>query len=156
MIVPAIQSGKTVLVVGHENNLRSLLMKLDDISKEDIINLNIPRAVPLVYKLDPITCKPIVNPLQNNSESDDVSTRMLRGSWLGGDSIVKSILQRDEKQVYDTSIKENLELHQRNKINQKIILNNGNNNNRYENSNTNYWNAWMDTALGKSSSTSSI
>ena len=51
-IAPSIQSGKKVLIVAHGNSLRALVKYLDDISEEEIIRLNIPTGVPLVYKLD--------------------------------------------------------------------------------------------------------
>lgn len=105
-ILPALQAGKSVLVVGHENNLRSLIMNLENIPQEDIINLCLPRAVPLAYRLDK-NFQPI------NGRPDgklDEATGYLRGEWLGGDSAVKEILDRDRKQVYDTSIEKNLEV----------------------------------------------
>ena len=51
-IAPSIQSGKKVLIVAHGNSLRALVKYLDDISEEEIIGLNIPTGVPLVYELD--------------------------------------------------------------------------------------------------------
>ena len=60
-IGPALKEGKTLLVVGHENNLRSIIMQLENIAEEDIINLSLPRAVPLVYRLTP-DLKPIPRP----------------------------------------------------------------------------------------------
>ncbi len=51
-IVPAVQSGKQVLVVAHGNSLRALVKYLDDMSEEAIVKLNIPTGVPLVYELD--------------------------------------------------------------------------------------------------------
>lgn len=51
-IAPSIQSGKKVLIVAHGNSLRALVKYLDDISEEEIIELNIPTGVPLVYELD--------------------------------------------------------------------------------------------------------
>lgn len=158
VIVPRLQSGRTILVVGHENNLRAILMKLDNVSKEDIIDLSLPRAVPLLYQLDLTTCKPYDDPLYEH-QRDSVSG-LLRGMWLGGDSIIKSILQRDEKQVYDTSVQENLELHTRNKINQRFMKNgsssksNSTNNVTNNNNLDDYWRAWMETASGKTSSPS--
>jgi 2,3-bisphosphoglycerate-dependent phosphoglycerate mutase len=41
-----------VIVAAHGNSLRALVKYLDDISEEDIINLNIPTGIPLVYELD--------------------------------------------------------------------------------------------------------
>jgi 2,3-bisphosphoglycerate-dependent phosphoglycerate mutase len=51
-IVPAIKSGKRVLIAAHGNSLRALVKFLDDVSEDDIVNLNIPTGVPLVYDLD--------------------------------------------------------------------------------------------------------
>ncbi|MBS1174017.1 MAG: hypothetical protein H6R05_148 [Burkholderiaceae bacterium] len=51
-IVPAIQSGKKVVIAAHGNSLRSLVKHLDNISDDDIVKLNIPTAQPLVYELD--------------------------------------------------------------------------------------------------------
>lgn len=51
-LVPAIQSGKRVIVVAHGNSLRALVKHLDKISDEEIVHLNIPTGIPLVYELD--------------------------------------------------------------------------------------------------------
>ena len=51
-IAPAIRSGKRVLIAAHGNSLRALVKYLDDMSEDDIVNLNIPTARPLVYELD--------------------------------------------------------------------------------------------------------
>jgi len=51
-IVPTIQSGKKVIIAAHGNSLRALVKYLDNISDQDIVSLNIPTGVPLVYELD--------------------------------------------------------------------------------------------------------
>jgi 2,3-bisphosphoglycerate-dependent phosphoglycerate mutase len=51
-IAPAIRSGKRVLIAAHGNSLRALVKYLDDISDQDIVELNIPTGIPLVYELD--------------------------------------------------------------------------------------------------------
>jgi 2,3-bisphosphoglycerate-dependent phosphoglycerate mutase len=51
-IAPAINEGKRVLIAAHGNSLRALVKYLDRISDEDIVELNIPTGVPLVYELD--------------------------------------------------------------------------------------------------------
>lgn len=51
-IAPAIRSGKKVIIAAHGNSLRALVKYLDGISDEDIVGLNIPTGVPLVYELD--------------------------------------------------------------------------------------------------------
>ena len=51
-IVPDLRDGRTVLVTAHGNSLRALVKHLDAISDADIVNLNIPTGIPLVYRLD--------------------------------------------------------------------------------------------------------
>jgi 2,3-bisphosphoglycerate-dependent phosphoglycerate mutase len=51
-IGPAIKSGKKVIVAAHGNSIRALVKYLDDVSDRDIVELNIPTGVPLVYELD--------------------------------------------------------------------------------------------------------
>jgi 2,3-bisphosphoglycerate-dependent phosphoglycerate mutase len=51
-LAPAIRSGQRVLVAAHGNSIRALVKYLDGISDEDIVGLNIPNGVPLVYELD--------------------------------------------------------------------------------------------------------
>jgi 2,3-bisphosphoglycerate-dependent phosphoglycerate mutase len=50
-IVPDLRAGKTVLVVAHGNSLRALVKHLDGISDADIVGLNIPTGIPLLYEL---------------------------------------------------------------------------------------------------------
>jgi 2,3-bisphosphoglycerate-dependent phosphoglycerate mutase len=49
---PAIQSGRRVLVAAHGNSMRALVKYLDGVSDQDIVALNIPNGIPLVYELD--------------------------------------------------------------------------------------------------------
>ena len=51
-IAPDIKAGKRVLIAAHGNSLRALVKYLDRISDEDIVELNIPTGMPLVYELD--------------------------------------------------------------------------------------------------------
>ena len=51
-IVPAIRSGKRVIIAAHGNSLRALVKYLDNVSDADIVELNIPTGQPLVYELD--------------------------------------------------------------------------------------------------------
>ncbi|MBU1044932.1 MAG: 2,3-diphosphoglycerate-dependent phosphoglycerate mutase [Candidatus Omnitrophica bacterium] len=51
-IAPAIKSGKKVIIAAHGNSLRALVKYLDNTSDEEIVKLNIPTAIPLVYELD--------------------------------------------------------------------------------------------------------
>ena len=57
-IAPVVKSGKRVIIAAHGNSLRALVKYLDNVSDKDIINLNIPTGVPLVYELD-ANLKPI-------------------------------------------------------------------------------------------------
>ena len=52
LIAPSIRSGKQVLIVGHGNSLRALVKYLDNVPEQQIIDVNIPTGVPLVYELD--------------------------------------------------------------------------------------------------------
>jgi 2,3-bisphosphoglycerate-dependent phosphoglycerate mutase len=51
-IAPAIKGGKRVLIAAHGNSLRALVKYLDNVSDEEIVELNIPTGIPLVYELD--------------------------------------------------------------------------------------------------------
>lgn len=51
-ILPCIQKGETILVSAHGNSLRSLVMHLDRLSTEEVLELNIPTGVPLLYEFD--------------------------------------------------------------------------------------------------------
>ncbi|HUQ25729.1 MAG TPA: 2,3-diphosphoglycerate-dependent phosphoglycerate mutase [Burkholderiales bacterium] len=57
-IAPAVSAGRRVLIAAHGNSLRALVKHLDDISDADIMPLNIPTGIPLVYELD-ANLKPI-------------------------------------------------------------------------------------------------
>jgi len=66
-IKPSIQNGKKVLIVAHGNSLRSLVKHLDNISDNDIISLNIPTGIPLIYELNG-DLEPINNYYLGNKE----------------------------------------------------------------------------------------
>jgi 2,3-bisphosphoglycerate-dependent phosphoglycerate mutase len=51
-IAPDIKSGRRVLIAAHGNSLRALVKYLDHMSEQDIVELNIPTGIPLVYELD--------------------------------------------------------------------------------------------------------
>ncbi|GAA1426820.1 phosphoglyceromutase [Microlunatus lacustris] len=51
-IVPDLLAGKVTLVAAHGNSLRAIVKHLDQISDEDVVGLNIPTGIPLVYELD--------------------------------------------------------------------------------------------------------
>jgi 2,3-bisphosphoglycerate-dependent phosphoglycerate mutase len=52
VIVPDLSAGKTVLIAAHGNSLRALVKYLDGMSDSDVVSLNIPTGIPLVYELD--------------------------------------------------------------------------------------------------------
>lgn len=75
-IVPVLVAGQTPLVVAHGNSLRALVKHLDDISREEIVALNIPTGIPLVYELDddmgPISSEYLGDPEAARAAADAV------------------------------------------------------------------------------------
>ena len=67
-MAPAIRSGQRVLVAAHGNSMRALVKYLDGISDSDIVGLNIPNGIPLVYELD-ANLKPIRNYYLGDAEA---------------------------------------------------------------------------------------
>lgn len=59
-IAPVVKSGKKVVIAAHGNSLRALVKHLDNLSNDEIMKLNIPTGIPLVYELD-ASLKPIKN-----------------------------------------------------------------------------------------------
>ena len=51
-IAPAVREGKRVIIAAHGNSLRALVKYLDEVSEEEIVKLNIPTGIPLVYELE--------------------------------------------------------------------------------------------------------
>ena len=51
-IAPQIKSGKQVLIAAHGNSLRALIKYLDGVTEDEIIGMNVPTGMPLVYDLD--------------------------------------------------------------------------------------------------------
>ena len=106
---------------------RSIIFKLDEISKKDIVHVELPRAIPLYYNLDPETLKPI--PMHDAAAH--LSGRYVFGfsygynvfsgricviltriflRYLADKGHLAKIMARDHKQVYDLDTKENLEM----------------------------------------------
>jgi 2,3-bisphosphoglycerate-dependent phosphoglycerate mutase len=52
LLAPAIRDGQRLVIAAHGNSIRALVKYLDGISDADIVNLNIPNGIPLVYELD--------------------------------------------------------------------------------------------------------
>ncbi|MES2688239.1 MAG: 2,3-diphosphoglycerate-dependent phosphoglycerate mutase [Pseudomonadota bacterium] len=67
-MAPAIRAGKRLVVVAHGNSIRALVKYLDNISDQDIVGLNIPNGIPLVYELD-ADLKPIRHYYLGDSEA---------------------------------------------------------------------------------------
>lgn len=99
VIAPAIRSGKRVCICGHENNLRSLLKYVDGISNEDIMHVELPRAVPLVFYLDED-----LRPVRLAGAAPHLS-----GEYVGDPEEIAAIQERDLKNVYDLTVSKNLE-----------------------------------------------
>ena len=72
-IAPDVRAGKRVIIAAHGNSLRALVKYLDDVSDEDIVSLNIPTGVPLVYELDD-SLKPVSS--RYLGDADDVQQAM--------------------------------------------------------------------------------
>jgi 2,3-bisphosphoglycerate-dependent phosphoglycerate mutase len=51
-MAPAIKAGKRIVVAAHGNSIRALVKYLDNIGDDDIVGVNIPNGIPLVYELD--------------------------------------------------------------------------------------------------------
>jgi 2,3-bisphosphoglycerate-dependent phosphoglycerate mutase len=94
VIVPQLRDRKRILIVGHENNLRSIIKRLDGISNEAIIDIELPRAIPLVYHLDPLTLRP----MKVHGAAEGLS-----GRYLCTKLELQAIAERDFKQVYELS-----------------------------------------------------
>jgi 2,3-bisphosphoglycerate-dependent phosphoglycerate mutase len=79
VIGPDVQSGRHVLITAHGNSMRALVKYLDNISESDIVELNIPTGVPLVYELDD-------------------SLRPLRHYYLGDEETIKQATESVARQ----------------------------------------------------------
>ena len=78
-IAPQIKAGKRVLIAAHGNSLRALVQYLDGIPNDEITELNIPTATPLVYEFDdaqePIPQPDAIAPLQGRYLGDQAAIR---------------------------------------------------------------------------------
>ena len=80
-IAPALRRGERVLIAAHGNSLRALVKHLDGISDEDIVELNIPTGLPLVYEIDealrPVTPRRYLgDPEEARRRAEAVATEM--------------------------------------------------------------------------------
>ena len=74
-IAPQLRAGRNVLVVAHGNSLRAMVKMLDDVSEADIVELNIPTGVPLLYELD-ATLKPLSHRYLGDAEAIAAAARL--------------------------------------------------------------------------------
>jgi 2,3-bisphosphoglycerate-dependent phosphoglycerate mutase len=51
-IKPCVLTGETILIAAHGNSLRALVMQLEQLTREQVLELNIPTGAPLLYELD--------------------------------------------------------------------------------------------------------
>jgi len=74
-IKPAMESGERILIAAHGNSLRALVMYFDHLTKEEIMNVNIPTGIPLVYEF-----------------ADDFS--VIHKEYLGDSELIKAKIQK--------------------------------------------------------------
>ena len=67
-LAPAIRSGQRIIITAHGNSIRALIKYLDNISDTDIVGLNVPNGIPLVYELD-ANLKPLRHYYLGNAEA---------------------------------------------------------------------------------------
>jgi len=77
-IAPDVRAGKRVLIAAHGNSLRALVKYLDDISDDEIVGLNIPTGIPLVYELDE-NLKPIRKYYLGDADAIRAATEAVAG-----------------------------------------------------------------------------
>jgi 2,3-bisphosphoglycerate-dependent phosphoglycerate mutase len=77
-IAPSVRAGRRVLIAAHGNSLRALVKYLDDIPDEEIVGLNIPTGIPLVYELDD-DLKPIRHYYLGDPEAVKRATQAVAG-----------------------------------------------------------------------------
>jgi 2,3-bisphosphoglycerate-dependent phosphoglycerate mutase len=76
-IAPELRANKNVLVAAHGNSLRAMVKMLDNVSEADIVELNIPTGVPLVYELD-ANLKPVSSRYLGDAEAIKAAAEAVR------------------------------------------------------------------------------
>lgn len=79
-VLEKIKEGKTVILSGHHNSLRAIIKYLDNISDDEIVNLNVPYCIPLVYEFDE-------------------NLNVLRHFYLASDEEVKQVVESIKNQT---------------------------------------------------------
>ncbi len=51
-ILPSLESGKNVFISAHGNSLRSIIMSIENLSREEVLKLEVPTGIPLVYEYE--------------------------------------------------------------------------------------------------------
>jgi 2,3-bisphosphoglycerate-dependent phosphoglycerate mutase len=82
-MAPAIKQGKRVVVAAHGNSIRALVKYLDGISDQDIVGLNIPNGIPLVYELD-TDLKPVRHYYLGDAEAAAAAAAAVARQGKGG------------------------------------------------------------------------
>jgi 2,3-bisphosphoglycerate-dependent phosphoglycerate mutase len=82
-IVPDLRAGRRVLVAAHGNSLRAMVKHLDGISEDDIVELNIPTGVPLVYELDD-DLRPVASRYLGDEEAVKARAEAVASQAAGG------------------------------------------------------------------------
>ncbi len=80
VVLGEIKKGKTVILSGHHNSLRAIIKFLDNISDQDIVNLNVPYCIPLVYEFDE-------------------NLKQIRHYYLGSDKEVEEVIKSIRNQT---------------------------------------------------------
>jgi 2,3-bisphosphoglycerate-dependent phosphoglycerate mutase len=81
-VAPAVRAGRRVLIAAHGNSLRALVKHLDRLSDEEIIELNIPTGIPLVYELDE-ALNPVRHFYLGEPEAVEAAQRAVAGEARG-------------------------------------------------------------------------
>jgi len=84
-IAPEVRAGRRVVIAAHGNSLRALVKYLDGVSEEEIVGLNIPTGIPLVYELD--------------ADLHPVGDQPLEDRYLGGAEAAKAAADAVAKQA---------------------------------------------------------
>jgi 2,3-bisphosphoglycerate-dependent phosphoglycerate mutase len=96
-ILPKLKLGKSLLIVAHGGNIRSMIKRLDNISADQSIDLSIPRCWPLVYHLHRTTLKPM---------PQEGSAPGICGVFLGDHDAMEQKLEKEHKLVYDLTYRD--------------------------------------------------
>jgi 2,3-bisphosphoglycerate-dependent phosphoglycerate mutase len=87
-IAPELRAGRRVLIAAHGNSLRALVKHLDGVSEQEIVGLNIPTGIPLVYELDddlrPLRHYYLGDPEAARKAAEAVARQAQRGQRGGG------------------------------------------------------------------------